>query len=123
VIFNSDANFLEAIGRFMIGATFVIGGLRHTKTFGSLAGLLAARNVPFPRFSLGAGTIFQIIAGSAFAFGVERYAVGAGLIIFTFTATVIAFNFWDKSGQNRTADLLSWQANSAIVGGILLGMS
>jgi uncharacterized membrane protein YphA (DoxX/SURF4 family) len=125
MIFSGDGSSLGAIGRFIIGATFVIGGLRHInpQTFASLAELLGARRVPFPRLSLAGGTIFQITAGSAFALGIERYAMGAGLIIFTFSATVIAYNFWNKSGQDRTACLFWWQANSAIVGGILLGMT
>jgi putative oxidoreductase len=124
VIFNGGGNLLEIIGRFVIGSTFVIAGLRHInpQTFASLAELLAARSVPFPRASLAGSIIVQIFVGLAFALGIERYAAGAGLIIFTFSATVIGHNFWDKSGQDRTADLLAWQANSAIVGGLLLGM-
>lgn len=123
--FDNGGNLLEIIGRFIIGSTFVIGGLRHVNpnTFESLAGLLAARQIPLARFSLGFATTFQIITGLAFALGIERQATGAGLIIFTFAATVIAYNFWDKSEEDRTADLFWWQANSAIVGGILVGMT
>jgi putative oxidoreductase len=114
---------LQTIGRFIIGAIFVIAGLRHVRTFGDLAALLAARRFPFPRVSLGAGTIVQVIAGLAFALGLERFAAGSYLIVFTLSASVIAHNFWDKAGNDRTSDLLSWQANTAIVGGILLGMA
>ena len=123
--FGNGGNLLEIIGRFMVGSTFVIAGFRHmnSKTFGSLVELLAARNIPLPRFSMGIATIFHMIAGLAFAFGIERQAAGAGLIVFAFAATVIGHNFWDKSASDRTADLLAWQANSGIVGGILLGMT
>jgi putative oxidoreductase len=126
VTFGNDGNIMGIIGRFLVGSAFVFAGLRHLSSkanFGGLAALLAARNIPFPRFSLGIGTAFHIIAGLAFAFGIERQAAGAGLIVFTFAATTIGHNFWDKSGFDRTADLLAWQANSAIVGGILLGMT
>lgn len=122
---NSGENLLELVGRFIVGVTFVVGGLRHIdpQTFSGLAGVLAARKVPFPRLSLASGTIFQMVAGSAFALSIAPRGTGAGLIIFTICASVIAHNFWDRSGQERTASLLAWQANSAIVGGLLLGMA
>jgi putative oxidoreductase len=122
MVFDAGGEYLGAVGRFMIGAVFVNAGLRHIRTFEILAGLMTARRVPFPRLSLASGITFQIIVGLAFAFGIERWATGLGLIIFTVAATIIAHNFWDKSGDKRTVDLFWWQANSAIIGGILLGM-
>lgn len=122
---ETGGDLLALIGRFVVGVTFVIGGLRHInpQTFAGLAELLTARRVPFSRSSLAGGTAFQIVVGSAFALGIERFATGAGLILFTVTATVIAHNFWDKSGPERSTCLLAWQANAAIVGGLLLGMA
>lgn len=114
------APLLEMAGRFLLGAMFVVGGLRHIPGFGPVSERMRARGVPLPKASLAVGTTFQIVAGSLLALGLFQQMMALGLIVFTLAASAIIHNFWDLEGDARRTALFWWQSNSGIIGGLLV---
>jgi hypothetical protein len=76
-----------------MGGMFAYEGVAHLLDFKALAAFLVERNFPAPNLLLPAGSVVQIVAGLALAFGIARpYAAGA-LIIFTVVASLNAAQF------------------------------
>ena len=111
---------LIATGRVLLGFLFVAGGMRHVMLFSAIAADMKRMGLPCPRFALGAGTAFQITAGTLLALGMLVVPAALGLIAFTVVASVMMLPFWSMKGDARTAAYLNWLSNVGIVGGLLL---
>ena len=114
------ADWLLILGRILLGGLFVTAGLQHFFEFGQLSDHLAARRVPLPQIALLLGTAFQIFAGFGLMFGFFIYYASIGLAAFTLVASVLMLNFWDLDGEPRKSARQIWQANLAIIGGLLI---
>ena len=117
---TETAEIVAAIGRLLLGGLFVHGGIHHFRTFTPIAGAMSARGVPFPRATLAIGSLFQIICGALFIFGVYVTWAALGLVVFTIAASAMLVNFWDMTGDARASALQSFYANLAIIGGLLI---
>jgi putative oxidoreductase len=111
---------LVTIGRVLLGFLFVAGGLRHIMLFSAIAKDMNKMGLPLPRFTLAAGTAFQITAGTLLALGMCVSPAALGLIAFTIVASVMMLPFWTMNGDARTAAYLNWLSNAGVVGGLLL---
>jgi len=118
---NGTVEFwLLIIGRILLGGLFFTAGLRHFFDFDMLSRQLGARGVPLPQLALLIGTTFQIVAGMGLMFGVYVLPASIGLVVFTLVASVLMLNFWDLQGEPRKTARQIWQANLAIIGGLLI---
>jgi putative oxidoreductase len=111
---------LVTTGRFLLGFLFVAGGIRHIMLFSAIANDMNKMGLPLPRFTLAAGTAFQITAGMLLALGLLVAPAALGLIAFTIVASVMMLPFWSMEGNARTVAYLNWLSNVGIVGGLLL---
>lgn len=107
-------------GRLLLGALFVVGGMRHFFLVPALTASIGARGVPAPKLVLFAGTVFQIIAGLLFMSGFFVPWAACGLIFFTLAASVMLQNFWSMEGQARYRSTNVCLSNLAIIGGLLI---
>ncbi|ANL35675.1 DoxX family protein [Rhizobium phaseoli] len=80
---------------------------------------IEARGIPFAKWVLISGSVFQIAAGLLLMLGLFVAAAAFGLIIFTLAASVMLLNFWDMEGTARDSAINSWKSNMAIIGGLL----
>ncbi|ARO25556.1 DoxX family protein [Rhizobium sp. TAL182] len=80
---------------------------------------IEARGIPFVKWVLISGSVFQIAAGLLLMLGLFVAAAAFGLIIFTLAASVMLLNFWDMEGTARDSAINSWKSNMAIIGGLL----
>jgi putative oxidoreductase len=119
----SDASLAATLlvaGRVLVGALFVVGGVRHFFMLPAMTGLMASRGVPLPRLSIVAGSVFQLVAGAALAAGVLVPWAAAGLALFTVAASAIAMNFWGLQGEARANAVNGWLTNVAVIGGLAM---
>ena len=117
----TDANILMSLtGRVLLGGLFVVGGIRHFFIVPMLTQAMAARGVPAPKLVLLSGSIFQLIGGLLFVFGVFLPWAAFGLIVFTIAASIMLLNFWGMEGEARENTKNAWLSNLAIVGGLLI---
>jgi putative oxidoreductase len=81
---------------------------------------MKARGVPAARPVLIVGSVFQIAAGLLLALGVYVMWAALGLVAFTVIASIMLLNFWDLEGAARESAWNGFQANMAIIGGLLI---
>lgn len=117
---NTGESLLIVIGHILIGAIFVRGGIMHFLGFSETAKGVAGRGIPFPRFVLAFGSVFQIIFGALLIAGIAVTISASLLLAFTVAASWMMLNFWDKEGAEREAAKTNIESNVAIVGGLLI---
>lgn len=113
------AHWAEILGRVLLGALFVVGGVHHVPAFASLAGMLEQRGVPWPRLALGLATVFQTVLGALLIAGVWVAWAALGLIAFTIVASLLLLNFWSMQGEARVNAMNQFLTNVAVIGGLL----
>jgi len=113
------AQALIVVARILVGALFIIGGIRHFPALDPMSAAMSARGVPQAKLVLVAGSIYQIVLGITLALGLLVTASALGLILFTALATFMMLNFWDKEGGERNALFNGFLSNVAICGGLL----
>lgn len=115
-----QAQWVEVLGRILLGSLFVIGGLHHLPIFGALSGQIAQRGVPLPRLALGLGTAWQIVLGVLLMAGLWVPWAALGLIVFTVIASMLLLNFGTMEGHERAEAQNQFLTNVAVVGGLLV---
>src|SRR6185436_10604795 len=107
---------LLILGRFLLGALFVYGGVSHLFAIPALTQAIAARGVPAPRLVLLVGSAFQFVAGLLLIIGLFVVPAAFALVLFTLAASALLVNFWDMEGHAREAATNVWLSNLAIIG-------
>ena len=116
-------SLLQEAGKWLIVAFFVATGLANlTKArIADHIERMRAFGTPYPAAAFWAGIALQL-TGCALVIAGRYAALGvAGLIAFTVIATAIFHRFWQKADPvQRNLSRLSFLANIAILGGLLL---
>lgn len=115
--------FMEIIGRVLLGGFFAVAGIRHFFEVPGITRAIAARGMPFPKATLLIGSIFQTVAGAALMLGQYPFWAALALVVFTLAASVLLVNFWSADGEARSKGIATWQANAALIGGLLIAAS
>jgi putative oxidoreductase len=108
------------VGRFLIGAYFLIAGIRNVFKFNLHTELLAGKNMPNTQITLAIALAAQILGGAMVAFGFWPALGALALIAFTVAATLVYHDFWNHMGEERMSHLNSVLTNLALIGGLLL---
>ena len=112
---------LVVIGRVLLGAFFIIGGLSHFPELDPVSSAMKARGVPFARATLIIGTIWQILFGAMLVVGFYTTIAALALALFLILATIMMLNFWDlPAGPQRDGAYRGFQSNVALLGGLLV---
>lgn len=111
---------LLVVGRVLLGALFVMGGVRHAFVYPAVIPMMEKRGVPAPGLVLAAGSLFEFAAGLALMLGAFVFWAALGLAVFTVAATVMLLDFWSMSGPEREGAMSGALSNVAIIGGLLI---
>ena len=117
---DSPALMMLVLGRLLLGGLYVAGGIHHFFVIVPLTDAIEARGIPFAKWVLLSGSMFQILAGTQLMLGFFVTAAAFGLILFTLAATIMLLNFWDMQGTARESAINTWKTNMAIIGGLLI---
>ncbi|NEJ70387.1 DoxX family membrane protein [Rhizobium phaseoli] len=117
---DGPALMMIVLGRLLLGGLYVAGGIHHFFVIVPLTDAIEARGVPFAKWVLLSGSMFQIVAGMLLMLGLFVTAAAFGLILFTLAATIMLLNFWDMQGTARESAINTWKTNMAIIGGLLI---
>lgn len=108
------------LGRVMMGAAFVVAGIRNVRNIDKLVALMAGRGVPNARPVTIAGVALQTVSGLLVAIGVLTPWGALGEAIFLAAATLIVHPFWSYPEEERFPHVNSFITNSALIGGFLM---
>lgn len=115
------ADWLDTLGRLLLGGLFVAGGIRHHFMVPALVDVMRKRGVPMPRETLAIGSVFQTIVGAMLILDIWPALSALGLVGFTILASVMFLNFWDMpAGHERDGALNNVLTNIAVIGGLLV---
>ena len=117
---DGPALMMIVLGRLLLGSLYVAGGIHHFFVIVPLTDAIEARGIPFAKWVLLSGSMFQILAGTLLILGLCVTAAAFGLILFTLAAAVMLLNFWDMQGTARESAINTWKTNMAIIGGLLI---
>ncbi|MEQ1944680.1 DoxX family protein [Mesorhizobium sp. VNQ89] len=111
---------LYLFGRLLLGGLFVVGGIEHFFIQPVLTGIMAGRGVPAARSVLILGSIWQVIFGLLFIFGIVPALSALALAVFTALASLIFLDFWNKQQPERSALRNALLCNIAIIGALFM---
>jgi putative oxidoreductase len=109
--------FLLYLGRFLLGAAFVVFGLRNIK---SISGLTAAMEkkglLPQPRLWMVAGVGIQIVGGLMVATGFLAWLGALALAAFLLLAAYLFHPFWEFKAEEQGPHINACIMNTGVAG-------
>ena len=114
----TDIVFL--IARILMGAPFVVAGIRNFRNLDRLVGLMEARKVPNARIATIIGVTVQLVSAVLIVIGVFTPWAALGEAIFLAAATLIVHPYWAFPNEERFPHINACIVNTSMVGGFLM---
>lgn len=117
---RQNAGFGPLVARVLIAIIFVAAGLSKLMAFGPTADYIASQGIPLAPL-VTAGTIaLEIGGGLMLIAGFQARWAAAALAFFTLVAALLFHNFWAAAPEQFQNQLIHFQKNLAMVGGLLM---
>jgi putative oxidoreductase len=104
----------------MLAYIFLLSGFGKITDFGGSAGYMESAGMPFVTVLLIGAIVFELGGALLLITGYRAKLGAAMLIAFTIPATLIFHKFWALEGMDRYMQLIHFNKNLAILGGLLL---
>lgn len=111
---------LIIVGRFLLGAMFIIAGVRNFLRLEERFGFKTNYGFVLPKPAIILGFAVQLIGGVSVAFGLWPAWGALALIAFTIPATVFYHNLFLFQGKEREPHIYFVTVNAALCGAFLL---
>jgi putative oxidoreductase len=108
------------LGRFLLGAAFVVFGIRNIAGIPRLTEAMEKKGVPQARALMTIGVGIQIVGGAMVATGIFAWLGALGLIAFLLLAAYLFHAFWEYPAEERTPHLNAFVMNTGLAGAFLL---
>jgi putative oxidoreductase len=115
--------WLVVLGKFLLGAAFVVFGIRNIGNLDRLTAAMEKKGLlPQPRTWMMAGVGIQIIGGAAVALlSGWIAAIGAlALVAFLWLAAYLFHDFWSFPKEEQYAHHTAWIMNTGVAGAFLM---
>ncbi len=117
---NSSASFVPLIGRILISAIFILSGANFFANFHTMEGVVRGASIPLPVFSTACAAVLEFFGGLAILAGFRARIAAWLLFLFLIPTTLLFHDFWALQGAQRMNQLINFQKNVAIMGGLLI---
>jgi putative oxidoreductase len=108
------------LGRFLLGAAFVVFGLRNISGIPRLTAAMEKKGVPQARTLMTIGVGIQILGGAMVATGILAWLGAAALIAFLLLAAYLFHAFWEYPAEERTQHINAMIMNTGLSGAFLM---
>jgi len=108
------------IGRILLAAMFVISGWGKLTGFAGTAGYISSQGLPLPELFAAAAIVIELGGGLLILLGWKARWAAIGLALFLVVITPLFHNFWGAPPEARMGQLINFQKNLSILGGMLL---
>jgi putative oxidoreductase len=120
-IVKQNEAVLLLLGRLLLAALFIPGGLYKLLDLGRFTGALAARGVPLATAIAPVAAAAEFFGGLIILLGFRTRWAACLMICFTIIASLISHRYWELTdAAARTAQSINFWKNAAIIGGFLL---
>ncbi|HUA00660.1 MAG TPA: DoxX family protein [Candidatus Aquilonibacter sp.] len=117
---NSSGGVVPLIGRVLLSAVFIIAGIGKISGFSGEEGFVASKHLPLPAVALAIALIVELGGGLAILVGLYTRFTAWIVFLYMIPTTFLFHNFWAMEGVNRTDNMLHFEKNVAIMGGLLI---
>jgi putative oxidoreductase len=117
---NSSSSVVPLFGRILLSAVFILGGIGKISGFSMEEGFVAAKHLPLPAIALGIALVIELVGGLAILAGLYTKLTSWIVFLYLIPTTFMFHNFWAMQGADRLDNMIHFQKNLAIMGGLLL---
>ncbi len=115
---NRPPSTVLLLGRLLVGALFLVAGLRKAMSIAPTAGYMAKNGVPMAEVLVYGAVLLEILGGLALILGWKTRAVAWVLAIFVIVITPIFHGFWTFPPEQFVGKLNHFLKNLAVIGGL-----
>jgi putative oxidoreductase len=108
------------LGRFLLGAAFVVFGLRNVSAIPRLTEAMEKKGVPQARTLMTIGVGIQIVGGTMVATGLFAWLGALALCAFVLLAAYLFHAFWEYPEAERTPHINAAIMNTGLAGAFLV---
>ncbi|MGO9589806.1 MAG: DoxX family protein [Candidatus Acidiferrales bacterium] len=116
---NSSGGIVPLIGRILMSAVFILAGIGKITGFSMEEGFVASKHLPLPAVALAIAMIIELVGGLAILVGLYTKFTAWIVFLYMIPTTFIFHNFWAMQGGDRLNNMLHFEKNLAIMGGLL----
>jgi putative oxidoreductase len=117
---NSSDSIVPLVGRFLISLVFILAGIGKIGAFSMYAGFIAAAHLPLPKVSLAIAIVVELLGGLAILAGLHTRFTAWVVFLYLIPTTIMFHNFWALQGAARVDNMIHFEKNLAIMGGLLI---
>lgn len=107
------------LGRALLSAIFLSGGLQKFESLGETAQWIASQGLPVPGALAVAAATVEVLGGLSLLLGFATPAAALVLALYLVPTSFVFHDFWRLSGLERELQLAHFLKNLAIGGGLL----
>jgi uncharacterized membrane protein YphA (DoxX/SURF4 family) len=120
----SLAFILLVVGRFLLGAAFVVFGVRNLQNIPRLTEAMEKKGLlPQPRLWMIVGVGIQIVGGLMVALGIFAWLGALALAAFVLFAAYLFHPFWEFPKEEQTPHINACIMNTGLAGAFLIVMA
>jgi putative oxidoreductase len=119
-VITPSNNILPLIARILLGAIFLISGVRKVMGFAATAAYLTKLGFPAPEVMAVIAMIIEVGGSILLIIGWKTRWVAWLLALFVLIAAFAAHRFWEFDAAQATNQMNHFLKNLAIVGGLLM---
>jgi putative oxidoreductase len=108
------------VGRILLAAMFVISGWGKLMGFAGTVGYIASQGLPLPQLLAAAAIVIELGGGLLILLGWKTHWAALALAVFLVVITPIFHNFWSAPPEAQMGQVINFQKNVSILGGMLL---
>lgn len=117
---NSSGGIVPLIGRILISAVFIIAGIGKIRGFSGEEMFVASKHLPLPAVALGIAMIIELVGGLAILAGLYTRFAAWIVFLYMIPTTFLFHNYWTMEGAAHDDNMLHFEKNLAIMGGLLI---
>lgn len=106
-------------GRVMLALIFILAGLGKIMSYFGTAAYMASKGIPMAEYLLVPTIIVELGGGLLLAVGYKARWAALALFLFIIPTTLIFHAFWAASPEQAQMQMIQFEKNIAIMGGML----
>lgn len=120
---NQLKQYGPLVGRILLALIFIVSGFGKLTGWEGTLGYMASKGLPMTEALLALTILIEIGGGLMLALGFQARWAALALFLFLIPTSVIFHNFWTLSGPDAFMQMMQFQKNLAIMGGMLYIMT
>lgn len=111
------------IGRLLLALIFILSGSSKITGFAGTVGYMASQGLPVPQLLIIPAILIELGGGLLILIGYQTRWAALAIVLFLIPTTLIFHAFWAVPAEQVQMQMIQFQKNLAIMGGLLCLMA